>query len=289
MLVETLDRALQDTMYLHHVETLRAPRTIMEDCLAKVFNAQSYDILLAIYEVDLGEATRDEEDDRKVALIIAAIAAVLAARLSRDVAIVRPGILAALTAAVVNGGLAKYAIPGDLRLIDAEKYLLTHGAELVTQINETTRQTIARILTDSVKSGLSVDDIASRIMANVDDMKWWRARKIAITETSKAWTFAELESAGLMEGAGYKMVKEWLLGPLHPRYDPCDHNHEQGAIPIHQPFSTGDLGPPQHPNCGCSLITYPASDAEQPWGRPVGGQTPFPPPFGYDPRRDENA
>jgi hypothetical protein len=95
-----------------------------------------------------------------------------------------------------------------------------------------------------------------------------------------------MESGYEMERSGYRMVKEWLLGPMHPRYDPCDHNHEEGAIPLKRPFSTGDMAPPQHPNCGCSLITYP-TDGEQPWGSQILGQTPLMP-FGFD-QGDQNA
>jgi len=82
-----------------------------------------------------------------------------------------------------------------------------------------------------------------------------------------------------MEQAGFMMVKEWLLGPLHERMDLCDDNNQAGAIPLQQPFPSGDMATPQHPNCGCSIITYPAAGQPQPWGTAVGGLIPYPPGF----------
>jgi len=147
-------------------------------------------------------------------------------------------------------------------------------------------QELRQVLARGLRDGVSMEDLASRLMTKMDDYRLYRARRIAITESSKAWSYAELKSAGAMEDAGYKMVKEWLLGPAHPRYDICDHNHEEGAIPLNRSFSSGDMAPPQHPNCGCSLITYPAG-GDQPWGTQVLGGLPFMP-YGFD-QGDRNA
>ena len=284
---EALTRALQKTMYLHQVEVQHAARELIVRDSAWMFASQAYDVLLAVFTADLSEATAQEkENDRKVAIILAAITAALLARLGRDVAALRPGLTAALTTAIVNGGLSRYGITTDLRAIDAERYLIEHGAELVKGINEFTREEFKTILANGLRDGLSTEDVASRLMAKMDDYRYYRAQRIARTEASKAWSYAEMQSAGLMEEAGYKMVKEWLLGPMHPFYDPCDHNHEAGAIPLNRPFPAGDMAPPQHPNCGCSLITYPAG-GNQPWGTPVDGALPFMP-LGFD-QGDPNA
>lgn len=287
MLVETLDRALQTTLYYHRVAVLRSAEQELEQNALTMFRGQAYDVLMAYYQADLSEAQREDENDRKVAAILALIAAALEARIGRDVATLRPGLSAALATALAQSAFAKYGMTGDLRAIDAETYLLNHGAELVKGINKYTRERMRTILARALREGQSVDEVASKLMFSFDEMTYARARKIAITEASKAWSYAEMESGGLMEKAGYKMVKEWLLGPMHPFYDPCDHNHEAGAIPLNRPFPAGDMAPPQHPNCGCSLITYPA-DGPQPWGTPVNGQVPFLP-FGGSDQGDTNA
>jgi len=286
MLAEALDKALQHTLYLHRIEALAPAVAQLERDAGRMFILQSYDVLTEIYQADLSEATQEEKDDRRLALILAAIAAALAARIGKDVLILRPGLLAALTAAVTQSALAKYGITGDLRSVRAQQYLIEHGADLVKGINDYTRERMGRLIAQGLAKGQSVEDIAGTLMTSFDDMGWARARRIAITEANKAWSYAELESAYDMEKAGYGMVKEWILGPMHPRYDICDHNNEQGAIPVHNLFSSGDMAPPQHPNCGCGLITYPA-DGNQPWGSQVNGQTPLMP-FGFD-QGDQNA
>jgi hypothetical protein len=283
---EALTRALQKAMYWHQTDVQRQPRERIERLAASVFAAQSYDILLAFFQADLSEATKEQEDERKIAAILFLIAAALAARLGRDVAMLTPGLEDALRVALLNGGLTRYGINADIRAIDAERYLRQHGAELVKGINEFTMKELREVLARGLREGVSMEDLASRLMTKMDDYRLYRARRIAVTESSKAWSYAEMESAGRMEDAGYRMVKEWLLGPAHPRYDICDHNHEEGAIPLNRSFSSGDMAPPQHPNCGCSLITYPAG-GDQPWGTQVLGGLPFMP-FGFD-QGDPNA
>ena len=287
MFIETLDRTLQKTLYWHRVDVLASAVGQMDLNARQMFAMQAYDILMALFYADLSEASKEEEDDRKVALVMAAIAIALKRRLERDVTTLRPGLAQALRTALVESAFAKYGIRGDLASIRGEQWLLKHGAELVTQINEFTRERMAALLAESFKKGEPIEVTAQKLMAKFDEMSIARARRIAITETSKAWSYAEMESAADFERAGYTMVKEWLLGPMHPRYDICDHNHEEGAIPLKQPFSSGDMAPPQHPNCGCSLITYPDGGIEQPWGSQVLGQTPMMP-FGFD-QGDERA
>jgi hypothetical protein len=278
MLEETLTKALQKTLYAHRVASLVGAQRQIEGNASALFAMQGYDILMALFTADMTEAL-SRKDKRNIEIILAAIAAALAARVARDVQTLRPGIIAALTSAVVNAGLSKYGIQGDIRSIAAEKYLLEHGGELVTGLNTYTRERMSALLADAFASGDSFDVIANRIMASFDEMSLARALKIARTEASKAWSYAELETAGLMEQAGFTMLKEWLLGPAHPRFDICDHNNQAGAIPLHQPFPSGDMATPQHPSCECSTITYPAPGQPQPWGSAVGGLIPYPPGF----------
>lgn len=281
MLVETLDRTLQKTLYMHRTQALSSAVGVLELEAKSMFASQAYDILLSLFYADLSEAQSDSDTERKVAAVLAAILFALKRRLARDVATLQPGLAQAMRAALVNAAFAKYGIFGNIDSINGQRWLAAHGAELVTGLNEYTRERMAALLADSFAKGETIEQTAMRLMTHFDEMSLARARKIALTESSKAWSYAEMTSAEAMEQSGYTMVKEWLLGPAHPRYDICDHNNEQGAIPLHQPFSSGDMAPPQHPSCGCSLITYPDGNAKQPWGNPVLGQTPMMP-MGFD-------
>lgn len=277
MMLETLDRALQKTMYWHHKQAMERPVSMLTDCASRLFASQSYDVLMAIYLSDFLEADNDR-DERRLAAALAAIALALSRRTAHDVELLAPGLELALRTALTNSAFAKYSIfTDDINTIRGSEWIRAHGADLVNGLNDYTRDRLSAVLADGFRSGATVDEIASRIVAEFEDMRWWRARKIAVTETNRAWSYAEIESAREMERAGYVMVKEWLLGPYHPKYDLCDTNHEQGAIPINQTFPSGDFAPPQHPSCGCSLITYPSSDYNQPIGAIVLGYTPLMP------------
>jgi len=285
VIAEALSDTLAKTLYLHRTEALRGPANLLERDALAMFRMQAWDCLMAFSLADLSESK--SKDDKKVAVIMAAIAAALRARMDRDTLILKPGLVAALSAALVHAGLAKYGITADLRSIAAEKWLLEHGAELVTGINDFTRQRMAAVLSKGLAAGDSAEALAQRLMSSFDSLSIDRARRIALTETSKAWSYAESQSAELMEQSGYMMVKEWLLGPMHPRFDICDHNNQAGAIPLHRNFPSGDPWPPQHPNCGCSVITYPDPSRKQPWGNAVLGAVPTIP-FGRD-QGDANA
>jgi len=279
VIAEALSDTLAKTLYLHRTEALRGPTNLLERDALAMFRMQAWDCLMAFSLAELTEATR--KDDKKVAVIMAAIAAALRARMDRDTLILKPGLVAALSAALVHAGMAKYGITGTLDSIAAEKWLAAHGAELVSGINDFTRQRMAAVLAKGLAAGDTAEALAQRLMASFDTLSIDRARKIAVTEASKAWSYAEGQSAELMEKAGYMMVKEWLLGPMHPRFDICDHNNQAGAIPLHRNFPSGDPWPPQHPYCGCSVITYPDPNRQQPWGTPVLGAIPTIP-FGRD-------
>jgi hypothetical protein len=285
MISEALDRALADTLYLHRKEALRSSVNLIERDALNMFSQQAWDCLLVFSFAELAESS--SKDAKKAAVIMAAISAALRARMDHDTLILKPGLVAALSAALVHAGMAKYGITGTLESIAAEKWMAAHGAELVTGINDFTRQRMAAVLAEGLAAGDTAEGLAQRLMTYFDNLSIERARKIALTEASKAWSYAESQSAELMEEAGYIMVKEWLLGPMHPRFDICDHNNQAGAIPIHLTFPSGNMWTPAHPSCGCGVITYPDPYRKQPWGTPVLGSIPAIP-FG-DQQGDANA
>lgn len=282
MMREALNRALAASVYQHRIDTLAPAVQTIDSAARNLFTAQSYDIAHALYMADLSEAQKEDDDDRKAAIILAAIAAALAARIGRDAATLAPGILDAMALSIARSGLARYGIAGDVRSLAAQQWLAQHGAELVRDINETTRQGIANIIQRGIARGDDIERIARSLLLHIDEMTPVRARKIALTETAKAWTEGELAQARLMEQSGYKMVKEWLLGPFHNVWDRCDQCADCGVVPIKFRFPNGAGGPPDHPNCGCCLVTYPAPDVAQPWGTMVLGQ-----PLNFNPFADQ--
>ena len=65
------------------------------------------------------------------------------------------------------------------------------------------------------------------------------------------------DSAGSMIGyreSGVVSTKTWQLSNEHADDDECDENADEGAIPLDEPFPSGDDTAPGHPNCKCDVV-----------------------------------
>lgn len=125
------------------------------------------------------------------------------------------------------------------------------AAELVSDIDESTRNMINVAVSEGIANGQTVDEIAS----NIEDLTGFsseRADLIANTEVATA------NSQGALEG--FKEVadttdlnpqKVWLLG--ENACDDCVENADEGPIDLDDVFPSGDDAPPAHPNCRCAL------------------------------------
>lgn len=155
-------------------------------------------------------------------------------------------------------------------LARAGDWSTSHAGRLVTSISETTRQELARILVDAVEKRLPFPKVVERIQKVIgEDTPGWRARMIARTESSGAWNKGKLD----------QLVALGFTHKTTVTNDPCPvcvHMHDAGPIPIAEPFPrpegmgepskmTGDIHPPFHPNCFCSLVAAPP---KQEWQAP---------------------
>lgn len=138
----------------------------------------------------------------------------------------------------------------------ALKWIESHGAELVKDINDVTPDMlgIRNIIDKGVAEGQPVQKMAREIKAQFSEMAdqyKGRAFVIAQTETANAMSEASLQTYMRLgvEGKGWNAALE-----------PCDiciRNQSVGVIPVDQAFPSGDMRPAAHPRCKCSL--YPAS------------------------------
>lgn len=130
-----------------------------------------------------------------------------------------------------------------------------HAAELVTKIEETTRNELRSLLERALADGATNDDISSEI-SDAFLFSSERSDMIARTETAFAENQGTIEgwrATGIVEG------KEWL--PDAEACPICEANAEQGVIPIDEDFDSGDDSPPAHPNCECSMLAALVDDA----------------------------
>lgn len=124
------------------------------------------------------------------------------------------------------------------------------AAELVTQIDETTRRRLRALIADGLAEGLDAAAIAARIEADESGLfDRARAETIARTELAFARGAGALLGYRLAGEFGVELLKVWEVDG-----DPCPaciENHMAGPIPLNDPFPSGDLATPAHPNCRC--------------------------------------
>lgn len=108
-------------------------------------------------------------------------------------------------------------------------------------------QTRMRDIAEILAQGGSVEDLEAAIKAALESEP--NARRIALTELYRAINAALLEA--------YRAQKvnkvRWVTRSGHP-CQICITNEAAGAIPLGQPFPSGDQSPPAHPNCECVLM-----------------------------------
>ena len=135
----------------------------------------------------------------------------------------------------------------------AIQWMNGHAARLVTQINETTREQLATVLTKGARKGESVAKLAKNIRAEVADMtniSKGRARLIANTELNEAMSEASLQTYKRLNVVG----KSWSTVGDDRVSDECRSNEGSGIISLDASFPGGVMRPPQHPGCRCTLV-----------------------------------
>lgn len=157
------------------------------------------------------------------------------------------------SAEVVSWGRTKGGFPKLYEgppMQEAINYANARAAQLVTNMDKLTQDRLAKVVGDAIENKRGIDGLARDIRAAFDDMTTSRAQTIARTETADSLEAAFMDRSKAMGVTG----KEWIVAPEgdYP-CDACDGNAADGVIPIDQAFSSGDMRPPQHPNCRCAL------------------------------------
>lgn len=124
-----------------------------------------------------------------------------------------------------------------------------HSATLVKGMNQETKKRLAHTISQGVANKRGIPGLARDIKKEFADMSKYRSELIARTETSTALSTASLDSMNDMGIEG----KEWVTMGDDRVSDECEANEAQGVIPINEPFISGPMAPPQHPDCRCAL------------------------------------
>jgi hypothetical protein len=201
--------------------------------------------------------------------VIAAITALLARRFRKQAGLVAAGMsishgqdlktaarLDALLEQAEDGGAGLVA--DELGLSDLEAPDLTRqGTDILADLDRTSAREVRSIIKDGTLKGLSREEIQAQIEAAFNGWADARANASAVHEASTALHDGMLAAA---RASGETLVKEWLTDS-----DPCptceDNAGEQ--IGLDEPFASGEMAPPQHLNCRCSMRVFAASEASE--------------------------
>jgi hypothetical protein len=164
---------------------------------------------------------------------------------------------AILAKAAQNGGLAAFtqiyfedrAIVNQVNKLAVE-WAGNRAAELVTKIQESTRDYLRADVTKAMEEGWSSKQLSQALQENFGFSEG-RSDMIARTEIAFAdcqGNYMAYVNSGVVSG------KEWILGSEHQDDDECDDNVRDEVIPLDQAFSSGDMTPPAHPHCVCDFL-----------------------------------
>lgn len=175
--------------------------------------------------------------------------------------------LTSITGEVLESGMASAVADlgvdtaFDLKHPLAVEFMSERGAEQVTRIRETTRETLRRILTQATDEGWSHQKTARAIRRRYQHFGAARSRRIARYELGNAYEAGNLLVAKDLQSAGLTMEKQWLsVGDAKTR--PAHRgNQAQGWIPLDDRFQDGSDRPPTDSGCRCTLLMRRKPDA----------------------------
>jgi hypothetical protein len=128
----------------------------------------------------------------------------------------------------------------------AAAYAKQRAAELVTDIDDSTRDMLRSVIADGLEAGAMREDIIADIIA-LDIFSDDRATLIADTEVAMANGQGALAGYKEAKAAGVKLKKIWVCDS-----DPCpicEENQDAGEIDVEDQFPSGDDSEIAHPNC----------------------------------------
>lgn len=139
------------------------------------------------------------------------------------------------------------------------------AAELVTGIDDATRNELKDLIAEGLEDNIGMDAIADNIR-DAYAFSADRAELIARNEVAMANQAGALEGMKAAKGAGVKLKKVWV--PDADACPICEENGDDGPIDLDDQFSSGDDAPTAHPNCflaGTSVTAFGVTKAYKRW------------------------
>jgi hypothetical protein len=136
----------------------------------------------------------------------------------------------------------------------AVEYLDDYGANVVSGIDDYSRQLLRDALANAVEQGFSYQKTAKLIEKLFTGWSIKRAKLIAVTEIGNAYQHGNLIIGKDLAANGVAIEKSWLTRG-DDKVDPhCSANADQGWIDVNKEFSSGVERPLDHPRCRCVML-----------------------------------
>ena len=175
------------------------------------------------------------------------------------------GAAAAAIAAAARHRVAEFGIDYafDLKNPRAVAAIKDRAAAAVTEIDATTREEIARIVTQGMEEGYNYQKVARQIVAKYEEFAVPitrprhirnRAELIAVTEAAEAYETGNRLVIDEMTAIGLEMEKQWSTVGDDRVSDGCRTNGQTGWIPVDQAFPSGHQHAPRFPGCRCAIL-----------------------------------
>lgn len=142
-------------------------------------------------------------------------------------------------------------------------YIDSDGAEMITNITDSTKNYIKEYISEAIKNGTSAAELASDMRDHFADFNRSRSMLIARTEIARAQNFATNEGAKM---TGLELTKTWLHAGNSPN-DRDDHADADGqevdfddTFDINSDYAPsyphdGSGGADEEANCNCTFFT----------------------------------
>jgi len=150
----------------------------------------------------------------------------------------------------------------DLKNPRAVRAIRDRAAAAVTEIDATTRDEIARIITQGMEEGYNYQKVARQIVAKYEEFGLGkpqahirnRAELIAVTEAAEAYETGNRLVIDEMTAVGLVMEMSWSTVGDARVSEGCIANAAVGWIPVDQLFPSGHQHPPRFPGCRCATL-----------------------------------
>jgi len=181
-------------------------------------------------------------------------------------------VLQSVAADAGKAALAQLGVLDQSDLVDqvfdrAVNYASDSIGDLISGIDDTTRDVVRGVISRGLDDNMSLDDIITELSESTT-FSAERAELIARTEIRSANSMGALEGYKVArDEAGVQTKKLWsTAGDDDVDEDICAANEEEGPIDLDDAFQSGDMAPPGHPRCRCALvpIVEEPSDEDQP-------------------------